>query len=728
MKGKYQDYNFSFIRAFFCIAIFLYHLNILKGGYLAVCSLFVVAGYFSALSLTKKDEILEYFKKRFRRIYWSLIVVVLITLSIIIFMNIDILSLKNEVKSILLSYNNYWQLDANSDYFAKHISSPYIHLWYMSMLIQIQIVFSLIYVILKKLGEKVHRVIPCGILFLLSIIGLVYFYNVSVTKDIMFTYYSTLSRCFSFLFGAFLASIHLYYKKHFLIPNVKKGSYYIYILYLAILNVLFITVKASSSFFAVAMIITTIITTRLIDYGILLYNNNIKIENKLISFIALISYEIYLVQYPVIYFFGFLKINEYLKIILIVIVTIIISWLIHIAMEGFKKDKIRYLRLLVQILTTVLSIYGLYQFIILKDHTKEMEELKNSLVEKEEIIKQKQLEYKQKQIEEEQKWEEYIKSFDVDEEKLYEYVTNMKIVGIGDSIMLDPINSLYKAFPNGYFDAKISRSTCAAVDVLKSIKKSGIKWDVLVFNLGTNGYPSDKCKNGLMDIAGDSKVFWLNATGADYSNNNAELERYAKGHSNIYILDWVSEVSNHSNYLYADKVHLKPNAFNPYAKFIKDEIYKVLLKERNEEKEKNIKNAIENKKEKITFYGNDLLTNVFDELQNKYNDSKFEVSNNKEELIKYLEEEIKDNSLNDILFFVFDNQIKLEKKDYEKIIELCKDKTIYIVSMDNLEFNYDNVNIINLNIVKDDYTYDKIHLNDKANERLISLIENEINK
>ena len=57
MKGKYQDYNFSFIRTFFCIAILLYHLGILRGGYLAVCSLFVVAGYFSAISLTKKDEL-----------------------------------------------------------------------------------------------------------------------------------------------------------------------------------------------------------------------------------------------------------------------------------------------------------------------------------------------------------------------------------------------------------------------------------------------------------------------------------------------------------------------------------------------------------------------------------------------------------------------------------------------------------------------------------------------
>ena len=126
--------------------------------------------------------------------------------------------------------------------------------------------------------------------------------------------------------------------------------------------------------------------------------------------------------------------------------------------------------------------------------------------------------------------------------------------------MLDPIDTLYEEFPNGYFDAKISRSTCAGADVLNDILNKGITADLYVFNLGTNGYPNDTCKNKIMKyISDDTPVFWLNTTHPDYDNNNEELIKYANSHNNIHILDWENYIKEHPDYLYSDYIyfHLK---------------------------------------------------------------------------------------------------------------------------------------------------------------------------
>ena len=135
-KGKYYK-DISFIRVVACIAILLYHLNILKGGYLAVCTFFVLSGYLSCISAfkTQNFSFKDYYLKLFFKIYLPLIIVVFITLSILSFFpNINWLNLKPETTSVLFGYNNFWQIDANLDYFKRYISSPFMHLWYMGTL------------------------------------------------------------------------------------------------------------------------------------------------------------------------------------------------------------------------------------------------------------------------------------------------------------------------------------------------------------------------------------------------------------------------------------------------------------------------------------------------------------------------------------------------------------------------------------------------------------------
>ena len=220
MKKNY-NLNIALIRVLFCIAVLLYHLNLLKGGYLAVCSFFVLTGYFTTISLQNNESLGKHYLKRLKKIYLPLIVVVFITLSIITLTKINAFNLKPEITSIIFGYNNYWQLSANADYFAKHVNSPFIHLWYIAILLQLELVFPIIIKSLKKIGDRVLKIFPIIIISLLFIITTIYFYYCSNNKDIMFTYYDTFTRVFSYILGILIGLIHIYYKK----ISVSRGCW-----------------------------------------------------------------------------------------------------------------------------------------------------------------------------------------------------------------------------------------------------------------------------------------------------------------------------------------------------------------------------------------------------------------------------------------------------------------------------------------------------------------------
>ena len=80
------------------------------------------------------------------------------------------------------------------DYFARHISSPFMHFWYIGILLQFELVFPFIFLILKKLKDKVNNIVPISITLLLTLISTIYFYYMSITSNIMSVYYDTLCR------------------------------------------------------------------------------------------------------------------------------------------------------------------------------------------------------------------------------------------------------------------------------------------------------------------------------------------------------------------------------------------------------------------------------------------------------------------------------------------------------------------------------------------------------
>ena len=734
-ERKYFKY-LDIIRLFACISVFLYHLGYLKGGYLAVCIFFVLSGYLSCISSFNEDKFSfkKYYVKRIKKIYVPLFFTVFITIFITSFLsNVGWFNLKPETTSVLLGYNNFWQLGANMDYFASHNHSPFMHLWYISILMQFDLIFPFIYIVLKKIGTKINKIIPCIITFVISIIFGFYFVKVSASENMMITYYSTFTRVFSILFGIFLGFVHNYYGP-ILTDRMKEKDFSkmaIYF-YLLVLSCLFIFTDSKSSYFSSIMIMVTLVTCRLIDYSISNKQEIFNKKNKVIKTLSSISYEIYLLQYPVIFFFQNIAINKIIKVVLIVIITVLASYILYFAIN-IKEKKYKKLRYLMLVLITIASSFGIYKYIIEEDHTYEMKELEKQLSENAKKIEQNQENYDTLVKEEQDKWNEILDNFEDGENQINSIVSNLPIVAIGDSVMLGAIDNLHSTFPHSYVDAKVSRSLWKASGILEELISKNTLGEPIVLNLGANGDCSVACKKEIMKLCDNKEVYWLNTT--NNQEFNKRLLSFASEYSNLHVIDWNKLSKGHEDYFYADGIHLTGKGRKAYTQVIYNAIYQTYLDKYNAKKEEIINKHEEELKNRITFYGNSVLLNAYDYIHSSFPKDQFVINKNfdfemiKEEIKKALDA----NTLSYNIVFAFDNNI-LDKDNYKELIELCKNHKVYIISintdLNNLIEDSENVTILNFyNEIKnnDDYLLiDKKHLNDKGNKALNEFIKEKI--
>lgn len=727
----YKDLNT--IRLLSCIAVLFYHLGLLKGGFLAVCTFFVITGYLSVTNAFKEKNfsIKKYYKSRFKRIYLPLLITVLSTVAIFNMLNnISWITLKSETLSALFGYNNFWQIEANLDYFARHIDSPFMHFWYIAILLQFELLFPFIFLALKKLGNKSKK-IPCIITLILSILSIVYFlYSLKYT-NITNAYYNTFSRSFSIFLGLFLGFYKSYY--NFITLNIiKKNNLnkYIYYIYLTILILSFFFLTSTSSYFALSMLVITFISMRLIDYATIDKTSLLTKKDNILKKLTNISYEIYLIQYPVIYLFQYININYYLKLFFIIIIIFILAYILYISLNNkIKQTKLRYLSIIFIIL---ISLLGTYKLISASSMEKEMATLKKELKENELLMIQKQKEYQLLKQKEEASW--LLKLKELENTNNYEEMTKkLPITFIGDSVMLGAMNNIKELFYNSYFDAKESRPISKAIPIIEDLKEKNILGNPVVIHLGTNGECYNNCKENILNLLKDKEVFWINTTNNKTVNEN--LNSLKKNYSNLHIIDWYSQSNGHTDWFYKDKIHLPLKGKIEYTNIIYKEILKVYKEKFKLEKENLIKNHLDELKNKTTFYGDDIILYNFEEFENNFKDGKFIIKKqyNSDDLIKTIKESIKDNTISYKIVLAFQDS-NISTNDYKEIINLCKDSNIYIIATTkelDKSLKEKNVKIINfytkLNKNTNYLLPDKIHLSKDGNNALIKLITKELN-
>ena len=205
--------------------------------------------------------------------------------------------------------------------------------------------------------------------------------------------------------------------------------------------VLNIAIAADSKYFAIVMILVTLMSCRLIDYSVSFEHKELTIFDKIVKSLSDVSYEIYLVQYPIIFIGQYVEISSVLKYVIIVLLTIIISYLINFSLN-YKLKKVKVLRYIAFILVSIISIYGGYKYVIAKDYTNEM---KATLLMPAGVTSEASIEYK-------------------DEEKLLENAENADEVYI-DKVLPEKMKYNLKAIEDFSFwnDIKIMIRTVIAV-------------------------------------------------------------------------------------------------------------------------------------------------------------------------------------------------------------------------------------------------------------------------
>ena len=330
-------------------------------------------------------------------------------------------------------------------------------------------------------------------------------------------------------------------------------------------------------------------------------------------------------------------------------------------------------------------------------HQKEMKELEAELAENAKIMEEKQKEYQQIKQQEENDWTKELKK--LESEANYEELTKaLPVTFIGDSVMLGAMNNLHETFPNSYFDSKESRSTYVGYQIISELKENNKLGDPVVIHLGTNGDCKNGCKEKIMDLLTDRTVFWINTT--NMPSVNESLNELSTKYSNLHIIDWYTLSQGQKDWFYSDGIHLPPKGRREYTNIVYNAIYNVYKDNFKTKKDELIKEHKEELKNKTMFYGNDILFYNFEAIQTNFSDAKFEVKKEFSylDLKASIEKAIAEDTLSKKIVIAFDNSTIISTKEYQELIELCKDSKLYIVSsgkpLDSLS-KYDNVEVIN---------------------------------
>lgn len=487
-------------------------------------------------------------------------------------------------------------------------------------------------------------------------------------------------------------------------------------------------VPASSIYYALSMLVVTLITCRLIEYATIKPTTKKEMtKSKTFAFVSNLSYGIYLIQYPVIFFFQYVNLNAILKIFMIIPFIFLGAYLLQLSLSLKKeqKKKISFLKCFLCMVLFSFSLYGIYEYIKSENYTQEMQELEMQLAENEKKLQEKQEEYENHLKQEEEAWTKLLNDLEAGEEQIESIFANLPVVGVGDSVMLGAVENLYKAFPNGYFDAKVSRSMWKASEILNDLNSKNLINGPVILNLGANGNCSETCKKEIIEKCKDNEVFWLNVTNDEDVHINDKLTRLAAEYENVHIIDWNTISKGHNEYFYTDGLHLTIEGRDAYTKTIHEAISKVYLEKLAIQKEQAIKKHEEEQKNKISFYGNDLLINSFSILQEDFSMAKFN-SNKKWQYLALkneLEKAIQENTLNHKVVFVFDKNLHFSTFEYKKIIDLCKEYEFYILlTSEQTNFDISKIeNVIFLNFYKElqehsEYVRkDGIHLTEEGN-------------
>lgn len=288
------------LRAIAIIGVVLYHFfpSLLRGGFFGVDIFFAISGFLITKFIfdsTKAEpfKILDFFARRIKRIFPSLLLVLIICLVFgwfVLFPH-EYLQLSKYILSGVGFSANLIALSEVNYFDASAYSKPLLNLWSLGVEEQFYIIYPIaLYFIQKYTPKKIGFFLIISFIISFIIWVLLSFFSKK------FAFYLPISRFWEFLSGGLIA---------YFLPNKRNFSFYnLSFSYLGLFVIFLPFIFFREQLSVINYLIYTILSVLgscLILYTSLIKNKSL-LSNKYVRYIGLISYPIYLWHFPILSF------------------------------------------------------------------------------------------------------------------------------------------------------------------------------------------------------------------------------------------------------------------------------------------------------------------------------------------------------------------------------------------------------------------------------------------
>ena len=332
---KYRK-DIDSLRAFAILLVLSYHFfpKTFKSGFIGVDIFFTISGFLISSIIFKEIHnnsflFLEFYKRRIRRIFPCLLLVIFSTyiFGFLFLFRTEFFSLNRHILGATTFSSNFLLLNEAGYFDLASLHKPLIHLWSLAIEEQFYIFMPLCLFLLAKFSSKNFLIF----LIFFTLLSLILNAFQVFSNKSEWAFYFPLSRAFEFLIGTISAYLVIY--KSRLIDSLNRNFFSL--LGALLLGASIFVITGNDNFPGFYVLLPTIGAAFVIIGGPHSFLGRSILSNKLLIFIGLISYPLYLWHYPILSFTFILK-NGVVSIVdklLILIASLILATFTYFLIE-----------------------------------------------------------------------------------------------------------------------------------------------------------------------------------------------------------------------------------------------------------------------------------------------------------------------------------------------------------------------------------------------------------
>ena len=613
------------IRALSVLAVIIYHANKLwlPGGFLGVEVFFVISGYLITLLLLAESEkngtvsLKQFWLRRARRLLPALWVVVLGVVVFAALFQREILgTLRGDVIAALFYGFNWFQVWVGTSYFTSFEFVPLRHLWSLAVEEQFYLIWPVVMLVVAKFGKR--RLPIVSAVFVLIAVALAVYTGVVYQPGVISTiadtpeqfmslfgqsvsrvdylFLGTITRSSGLLLGAALAI----WWRPWLLQNSRAGESKLYdfvgfggLVALAFMMWRFNTVIEGTDggtvgydlLFRGGFFLTDIASVALIAAAVHPGSKVIArgLSNPILVWLGRRSYGFYLFHWPVFQFYRRfagqgLTPYEFVVLVLLALALTELSyryietpvrqgaisrWWIEFRQPAYGAQLVRRQRRIV--LTALVSLLPVFGVVSLATARVQLDEIAQNLSDNEgntvDLLSGGQT----------VGGGELAAATTIVGQVVTGTTTLdgqvIDVLAIGDSVMLGAANVLTQRGVT--VDALKSRPYRQALEIANYMKSVNRLGSVVVIHLGTNNTVDEKTLDEIMVPLRDVPLVLFVTVHVPsevrQNTNNRRINELPARYENVKVLDWYAIATAHPEYLYSDKIHIRPEGQKVYA-------------------------------------------------------------------------------------------------------------------------------------------------------------------